>query len=145
MAFDILDAARINISRTENAKLICQCHYLSADNQTEAQHRAVCPTDFDGLFYRNRRIKIDSFLFIFTLYSAKYKATNEPIFLDSTGCNKMIMIVTDGATESAYNVFQARNWSPNNVSTCHRIEVSTTTQRVVFVLKFNPSFFVLAL
>ena len=48
---------------------------------------------------------------------------DEPIFLDSTGCNKMIMIVTDGATETALNVFQTRNWSPNNVSTCHPYEV----------------------
>ena len=35
----------------------------------------------------------------------------------------MIMIVTDGATETALNVFQTRNWLPNNVSTCHPIEV----------------------
>lgn len=35
----------------------------------------------------------------------------------------MIMIVTDGATETALNVFQSRNWTPNNVSTCHPIEV----------------------
>lgn len=47
----------------------------------------------------------------------------EEPFLDSTGCNKMIMIVTDGATETAMQVFQNRNWSPNNVSTCHAIEV----------------------
>ena len=51
-------------------------------------------------------------------------AEDEEIFLDSTGCNKMIMIVTDGATETALNVFQTRNWYPNNVSTCHAIEVS---------------------
>lgn len=44
-------------------------------------------------------------------------------FLDSTGCNKMIMIVTDGATETALNVFQTRNWYPNYNSTCHPIEV----------------------
>ena len=49
---------------------------------------------------------------------------DEEIFLDSTGCNKMIMIVTDGATETALNVFQTRNWHPNNVSTCHASEVS---------------------
>lgn len=49
MAFDILDNARINISRTENTKLICQCHYLSTDNQTEAQREAFCPFDFKGL------------------------------------------------------------------------------------------------
>jgi hypothetical protein len=51
--------------------------------------------------------------------------------LDSTGCNKMIMIVTDGATETALNVFQTRNWYPNNVSTCHPIEVNT--QRFFFI------------
>ncbi len=31
---------------------------------------------------------------------------DEQPFLDSTGCNKMIMIVTDGATETALSVFQ---------------------------------------
>jgi len=50
MAFDLLDRARINISRTENARLLCQCHYLSSDNQTEAQREAFCPSDFNGLF-----------------------------------------------------------------------------------------------
>lgn len=49
MAFDILDNARINISRTENARLLCQCHYLSPDNQTEEQHEAFCLSDFNGL------------------------------------------------------------------------------------------------
>ena len=36
----------------------------------------------------------------------------------------MIMIVTDGATETALNVFQKRNWHPDNISTCHSIEVN---------------------
>jgi hypothetical protein len=49
MAFDILDDARTNISRTENVRLLCQCHYLSTDNQTEAEHEAFCPSDFNGL------------------------------------------------------------------------------------------------
>jgi hypothetical protein len=49
MAFDILDNARINISRTENARLLCQCHYLSTDNQTKAQREAFCPSDVHGL------------------------------------------------------------------------------------------------
>ncbi len=49
MAFDILDNARKNISRTENARLLCQCHYLTIDNQTEAEHEAYCPSDFNGL------------------------------------------------------------------------------------------------
>jgi hypothetical protein len=35
------------------------------------------------------------------------------------------MIVTDGATETALNVFYTRNWFPNNISTCHAIEVNT--------------------
>jgi hypothetical protein len=35
----------------------------------------------------------------------------------------MIMIVSDGATETALSVFQTRNWTPNNISTCHPIEV----------------------
>ena len=49
-----------------------------------------------------------------------------PIFLDSTGCNKMIMIVTDGATETALNVFETSKLVvPNNVSTCHATEVNT--------------------
>ena len=52
---------------------------------------------------------------------------DEQPFLDSTGCNKMIMIVTDGATETALNVFQNRNWSPNNISTCHPLEVNKKT------------------
>ena len=56
------------------------------------------------------------------LLAPTYNEEEEP-FLDSTGCNKMIMIVTDGATETAMQVFQSRNWSPNNVSTCHAIEV----------------------
>ncbi len=57
-----------------------------------------------------------------------YDEDEEP-FLDSTGCNKMIMIVTDGATETALNVFQSRNWHPNNISTCHPIEVKNKTNR----------------
>ncbi|CAF2650391.1 unnamed protein product [Rotaria sp. Silwood2] len=108
MAFDLLDNARINISRTENARLICQCHYLSTDNQTEAQREAFCPSDSNGKSY----------------------AEDEPKFLDSTGCNKMIMIVTDGATETALNVFQTRNWHPNNVSTCHPIETRVFTYMI---------------
>ena len=48
---------------------------------------------------------------------------DEDPFLDSTGCNKMIMIVTDGASETAINVFRSRNLIPNNISTCHPIEV----------------------
>jgi hypothetical protein len=50
MAFDILDNARINISRTEKARLLCQCHYLTTDNQTEVEREAFCPSDFNGLF-----------------------------------------------------------------------------------------------
>jgi len=50
MAFDLLDNARINISRTENTSLLCQCHYLSSDNQTAAQREASCPSDFNCLF-----------------------------------------------------------------------------------------------
>jgi hypothetical protein len=61
---------------------------------------------------------------VVSLSLATTYAEGEEIFLDSTGCNKMIMIVTDGATETALNVFQTRNWYPNNVSTCHAIEVS---------------------
>jgi hypothetical protein len=49
MAFDILDDARTNISRTENARLLCQCHYLSTDNLTETQREAFCPSDYNGL------------------------------------------------------------------------------------------------
>ncbi len=49
MAFNLLDYARTNISRTENARLLCQCHYLSSDNQTEAQREAFCPSDMNGL------------------------------------------------------------------------------------------------
>jgi hypothetical protein len=48
MAFDILDNARTNISRTENARLLCQCHYLSSDNQTIEQREAFCPSDSNG-------------------------------------------------------------------------------------------------
>ncbi|CAF4519942.1 unnamed protein product [Rotaria sp. Silwood1] len=107
-AFDLLDKARENISRTENARLICQCHYLSTDNQTGAQREAFCPSDSN----------------------AKSYAEDEPKFLDSTGCNKMIMIVTDGATETALNVFQTRNWHPNNVSTCHPIETRVFTYMI---------------
>jgi hypothetical protein len=62
-------------------------------------------------------------------FSATPYAKDEPIFLDSTGCNKMIMIVTDGATETAFNVYQNRNWTPNNVSTCHPIEVTKNKKR----------------
>ncbi|CAF3365398.1 unnamed protein product [Rotaria socialis] len=108
MAFDLLDNARMKIARTENAKLICQCHYLQTDNQTETQRDAFCPSDLHG----------------------KHHAREEPIFLDSTGCNKMIMIVTDGATETALNVFQSRNWYPNNVSTCHPIETRVFTYMI---------------
>jgi hypothetical protein len=39
------------------------------------------------------------------------------------------MIVTDGATETALSVFQTRNWYPNNVSTCHAIEVNTKAKK----------------
>ena len=48
MAFDILDEARTNISRTEKARLLCQCHYLSTDNQTTEQREAFCPSDSNG-------------------------------------------------------------------------------------------------
>ncbi|UJR35966.1 hypothetical protein I4U23_028707 [Adineta vaga] len=108
MAFELLDKARLQISRTENARLLCQCHYLSSDNQTDAQREAFCPSDFNA---------------------TKYKS-DESIFLDSTGCNKMIMIVTDGATETAAQVFQTRNWSPNNVSTCHPYETRVFTYMI---------------
>jgi hypothetical protein len=54
MAFDLLDNARINISRTENARLLCQCHYLSSDNQTEAQREAFCPSDLNSLIFSNK-------------------------------------------------------------------------------------------
>jgi hypothetical protein len=56
-------------------------------------------------------------------------APDEQIFLDSTGCNKMIMIVSDGATETALSVFQGRNWHPNNISTCHPIEVNSKDKK----------------
>lgn len=55
LAFDILDEARINISRTENARLLCQCHYLSTDNLTESQREASCPSDYNG---RNEEIHL---------------------------------------------------------------------------------------
>jgi hypothetical protein len=64
---------------------------------------------------------------------------DEEQFLDSTGCNKMIMIVTDGATETALNVFQSRNWYPNNVSTCHPIEVNKSNHRLRYNV-FSSSF-----
>ena len=57
---------------------------------------------------------------------------DEP-FLDSTGCNKMIMIVTDGATETALNVFQTRNWHPDNISNCHQIEVVKNSHLKYFI------------
>ncbi len=63
-------------------------------------------------------------MFLATVYDE-----NEEPFLDSTGCNKMIMIVTDGATETALNVFRDRNWYPNNISTCHPIEVINQNQK----------------
>ncbi len=50
MAFDLLDNARINISRTENAKLLCQCHYLSSTNQNDSSREGFCPSDINGLF-----------------------------------------------------------------------------------------------
>ena len=55
---------------------------------------------------------------------------DEPVFLDSAGCNKMIMIVTDGATETAMHVFQSRNWQANRVSTCHALEVSKSSRLI---------------
>ena len=123
MAFDILDNARTNISLTENVRLLCQCHYLTTDNQTDAQREAFCPTDFNGLIKNEcPDVIFLSFFFFLSLVVAHYDDEDEP-FLDSTGCNKMIMIVTDGATETALSVFQSRNWTPNNVSTCHPIEV----------------------
>lgn len=48
-AFDLLDNARMNISRTENAKLLCQCHYLTNENYTDSRE-AFCPSDFNGSF-----------------------------------------------------------------------------------------------
>ncbi|CAF3971477.1 unnamed protein product [Adineta steineri] len=107
-AFDLLDDARVQISRTENARLLCQCHYLTTDDQSEEQKQAFCPSDFNATGYRE----------------------DENPFLDSTGCNKMIMIVTDGATETALNVFQTRNWQPNNNSTCHPIETRVFTYMI---------------
>lgn len=64
------------------------------------------------------------------MFPATKYGPDEPIFLDSTGCNKMIMIVTDGATETALNVFQNRNWSPDNRSTCHPYEVILKKQEI---------------
>ncbi|CAF1134734.1 unnamed protein product [Adineta steineri] len=108
MAFDILDNARVTIARTENARLLCQCHYLSSDNQTDAEREAACPSDFNATRYE----------------------PDEPIFLDSTGCNKMIMIVTDGATETAIEVFKKRNWQPDYNATCHAIETRVFTYMI---------------
>lgn len=62
-------------------------------------------------------------MFFGLIFLANPYTEDEPVFLDSAGCNKMIMIVTDGATETAMNVFQTRNWHANNISTCHPIEV----------------------
>ncbi|CAF1481621.1 unnamed protein product, partial [Didymodactylos carnosus] len=107
-AFDILDEARTNISRTENVRLLCQCHYLTTDNYTGDDRTEFCPSDQNA-----------------TSYSA-----DEKPFLDSTGCNKMIMIVTDGATEKAMHVFQNRNWIPNQVSTCHPTETRVFTYMI---------------
>jgi hypothetical protein len=45
----------------------------------------------------------------------------------------MIMIVTDGATETALSVFQSRNWFPNNISTCHPIEVTNPIKRKTLI------------
>jgi len=74
-------------------------------------------------------------LFFFPILAEQYEEKNP--FLDSTGCNKMIMIVTDGATETALNVFQTRNWTPNNVSTCHPIEVEREKKlKDFFEMKF---------
>ncbi|UJR10091.1 hypothetical protein I4U23_014313 [Adineta vaga] len=108
MAFNILDDARTNISRTENVRLLCQCHYLTTDNLTDAQREAFCPSDFN----------------------VTHVDEDEEPFLDSTGCNKMIMIVTDGATETASSVFLNRNWTPNNVSTCHPYETRVFTYMI---------------
>ncbi|CAF1308139.1 unnamed protein product, partial [Didymodactylos carnosus] len=107
-AFDILDEARTNISRTENARLLCQCHYLTTDNYTASERAEFCPSDYNVTSY----------------------SSDETPFLDSTGCNKMIMIVTDGATETAMNVFQNRNWIPNQVSTCHSTETRVFTYMI---------------
>ena len=49
MAFDILDNARLNISRTENTKLLCQCHYLASPEQYSNSREAFCPSDSSGL------------------------------------------------------------------------------------------------
>jgi hypothetical protein len=38
-------------------------------------------------------------------------------------------MVTDGATETALNVFQTRNWIPDNISTCHPIEVKISNKK----------------
>lgn len=46
----------------------------------------------------------------------------------------MIMIVTDGATETALDVFQTRNWHPNNISTCHPIEVKNKNKNKILNL-----------
>jgi hypothetical protein len=62
MAFDILDDARTNISRTEKARLLCQCHYLTTDNQTEEQHEAFCPSDFNGFIFEEEN-SIDLILY----------------------------------------------------------------------------------
>ncbi len=67
--------------------------------------------------------KLKKFIFFYFLFLATVYEEDEEPFLDSTGCNKMIMIVTDGASETALSVFQTRNWRPNNISTCHPIEV----------------------
>jgi hypothetical protein len=73
-------------------------------------------------------------LVLFYLLETNLDDDDEEPFLDSTGCNKMIMIVTDGASETALSVFQNRNWYPNNVSTCHRIEVKNkNANKILFI------------
>jgi len=52
----------------------------------------------------------------------------------------MIMIVTDGATETASNVFLTRNWIPNNVSTCHATEVNIK-EKINFFFCIDMFFF----
>ncbi|KAL7669184.1 hypothetical protein ACOME3_009850 [Neoechinorhynchus agilis] len=99
MAFKILNQARLGISRTENVTCICQSHYTNSSPSSDEQNCRASPS----------------------------ASEQREMFLDSSGCNKMIMVVTDGSSETAEQAFRKYNWFQDYNTTCHPKETRVFT------------------
>ncbi|KAI0984621.1 hypothetical protein GJ496_002711 [Pomphorhynchus laevis] len=109
-AFKILNHARINIAKTEKVKCICQSHYIDSEMNIS--------TDSACILSDNELRELEN-------ETSSNNSHNS--FLDSSGCNKMIMLVTDGANENAVDVFRELNWKVNYTYSCHLKETRVFT------------------